>query len=547
MASQPRAWQEDALRKFNATTNDFLLVACPGAGKTPFAAMAIASEIGRKFDFVIVVVPTDHLRGQWCENVHKFAGIDLDPGFRNADTVVAPDYHGVVTTYQSVASQPELWRRMCSKHRTLVVFDEIHHASEVEHRSWGPALLRAFESAVRRLLLSGTPYRTDGAQIPFASYNEDGYYVPNHRYGYAEGIADRVVRPIECPILDGSMRWQVADLAVEVRLSRVPDDEMAAALSVALDPDGSWIPGVLRRADQDLSIKRQVTPDAAGLVVAADQATARRYGQILEAITGEPAAVAISDNPHASKVIKSFRDGTARWLVAVAMVSEGVDIPRLSLGVYATRTRTRIFFQQLVGRFVRVRPGDEASFATLFIPEIAPLVKFAREIEEEVREAIREQLEGGKGDEPRIDTERREFLILGSSEPEHTSTVLRGEQPTQEELRRAQELIQQHGSRTMSAAELAIILRSAGMAPVVGHASMDVPVVREDTLIIQKKRLAAKVNSLVGQLIHARHDGDQTQYKVIHYEMNKAFGDKLRTATVETLRGRIELLMDWLR
>ena len=39
------------------------------------------------------------------------------------------------------------------------------------------------------------------------------------------------------------------------------------------------------------------------------------------------------------------------------MVSEGVDIPRLRVGVFATTTTTELFFRQAVGRLVRWTPG----------------------------------------------------------------------------------------------------------------------------------------------------------------------------------------------
>ena len=43
------------------------------------------------------------------------------------------------------------------------------------------------------------------------------------------------------------------------------------------------------------------------------------------------------------------------------MVSEGVDVPRLRVGVYATSARTELFFRQVVGRFIRRTPGAAAS------------------------------------------------------------------------------------------------------------------------------------------------------------------------------------------
>ena len=66
-------------------------------------------------------------------------------------------------------------------------------------------------------------------------------------------------------------------------------------------------------------------------------------------------------------------------MVAVRMVSEGVDVPRLAVGVYATSASTPLYFAQAVGRFVRSRrPGETAS---VFVPSVPVLLGLASELE----------------------------------------------------------------------------------------------------------------------------------------------------------------------
>ena len=66
-------------------------------------------------------------------------------------------------------------------------------------------------------------------------------------------------------------------------------------------------------------------------------------------------------------------------MVAVRMVSEGVDVPRLAVGVYATSASTPLYFAQAIGRFVRARrPGETAS---VFLPSVPPLLRLAGELE----------------------------------------------------------------------------------------------------------------------------------------------------------------------
>jgi superfamily II DNA/RNA helicase len=87
----------------------------------------------------------------------------------------------------------------------------------------------------------------------------------------------------------------------------------------------------------------------------------------------------LSDDPGSSSRISQFADSTSRWLVAVRMVSEGVDVPRLSVGIYATSASTPLFFAQAIGRFVRSRrPGETAS---IFVPSVPNLLQLASELE----------------------------------------------------------------------------------------------------------------------------------------------------------------------
>src|SRR5690606_19741506 len=352
--SELRAWQAEALEKFLRQTDDYLCVATPGAGKTRFALSAAQRLMERgEVQRVIVVVPTSHLRTQWAKAAH-WDGIQLDSTYSNSIGALARDFDGTVITYAAVASAPLLYRKLTSDARTLVILDEIHHAGET--RSSGARIRMEFEPAVPRLALSGTPFRSDGTAIPFVRYDAEGRCLPSYVYDYGTALADgdNVVRQIEFPAFDGEARWLEATAAeARMRLSDTDDATRAKAMMSALSPDGDWIPSVLRQADARLTLHREQVPDAGGLVVAADQFKARKYAAMLAQICGEEPTLAISDEPDASRRIAEFAAGSSRWIVAVAMVSEGVDIPRLAVGVYATNVTAELFFRQVVGRFVR--------------------------------------------------------------------------------------------------------------------------------------------------------------------------------------------------
>jgi superfamily II DNA or RNA helicase len=70
------------------------------------------------------------------------------------------------------------------------------------------------------------------------------------------------------------------------------------------------------------------------------------------------------------------------------MVSEGVDIPRLRVGVYATPARTELFFRQVVGRFIRRTAAPRNQMAWLFLPSDQRLKQLAATIEEERNHAL---------------------------------------------------------------------------------------------------------------------------------------------------------------
>ena len=379
-----RGWQRRALVKYLAgQARDFLAVATPGSGKTTFALRVAADLLAhRVVDQITVVVPTEHLKVQWARAAGRH-GLALDPRFSNTSAATSPEYHGVMVTYAQVASRPTLHRVRTEQRNTLVIFDEIHHGGDA--KTWGDAIREAFSDATRRLALTGTPFRSDDSPIPFVTYSSgaDGIQrsEADHTYGYSEALADGVVRPVVFLAYSGEARWR--DSAGEEHSARLGEplsaEQTARAWRTALDPAGEWMPAVIAAADQRLRQLREHVPDAGGMIIASDQTAARAYAALLTKLTAEAPTVVLSDDPGSSERISQFAEGTGRWLVAVRMVSEGVDVPRLSVGIYATSASTPLFFAQAIGRFVRSRrPGETAS---IFVPSVPTLLQLASELE----------------------------------------------------------------------------------------------------------------------------------------------------------------------
>jgi superfamily II DNA or RNA helicase len=382
-----RAWQRRALTKYLAAKpKDFLAVATPGAGKTTFG-LRVAAELlaDRTVEAVTIVTPTEHLKHQWADAAAE-VGIAIDSNFRNTNAVTSRDYHGVAVTYAQVAAHPTLHRVRTENRKTLVLLDEIHHGGDA--KSWGDAIREAFTPAVRRLSLTGTPFRSDDSPIPFISYEPgaDGAMRSraDHSYGYSDALRDGVVRPVLFLAYSGEASWRnSAGEEFTARLGEpLTQEQTARAWRTALDPTGEWVPSVLVAADMRLTqLRSGGVPDAGGLVIATDHVTAKAYAEILKRTTGHDAVLVLSDDPKASGRIAEFSKSDERWLIAVRMVSEGVDVPRLAVGVYATSASTPLFFAQAVGRFVRARRKGET--ASVFLPSVPVLLQLASELEQQ--------------------------------------------------------------------------------------------------------------------------------------------------------------------
>lgn len=419
-----RAWQREALHTyFKTPRTDYTVTATPGAGKTTFALMlAKRLKDENRIDRIIIVCPTDHLRTQWAEVAETF-GFHLDTKAGN-QRKLRTGVDGYVTTYAQVAAHPILHQRRTElPNRSLVLFDEIHHAGD--GLSWGDAVREAFTGATRRVALTGTPFRTSPTErIPFVEYTTDVtdetlsgnlsdetvgntsqegalMSVSDYSYGYGDALLERVVRPVIFAAYTGTATWKDDAgevLSAELGQIATKKDE-SIAWRTALNPRGNWVRSVITAANTRLDeLRKTGTPDAGCLILASDQETARQYAKIVEKTVGQKPAVILSDDANASKKISEYSsDGTQKFIVAVRMVSEGVDIPRLCVLVWLTAYQTPMFFAQAVGRVVRARAAHET--ATVFIPTVRPLLTLAANMEQERTHIIKPKPEKIEEDE----------------------------------------------------------------------------------------------------------------------------------------------------
>jgi superfamily II DNA or RNA helicase len=396
-----RGWQETALEVVLKASGPVLIEACPGAGKTRFALECAARLIDeRVVNRILIVVPTRRLVAQWVEagtGVGGGATVPLaPPGWRPTQPLLAR-WAGAVFTYHALFAQTTMFEALAGEpgFKTLVVFDEIHHAG-VE-RAWGIAAQQAFMTAAARVLnLSGTPFRS---RDPIAFVETvNGRSLAEYTYSYGDALADGVCRPLRFVAIGGTATFQTSDGFVETVSFEDDLDEQGESyrLRTVLDPSGDHLREMLRTADDELKrLRTSGDPDAGGLVVCVDCDHADAVARILHQMTGSRPTVACSrlndpDDPSPHPAIEIFDKGSQPWIVSVRMISEGVDIRRLRVLVYATNIVAELSFRQITGRIVRTDPanGDE-DYGAVVLPADPRLLEMAQRILDDIPAAQR--------------------------------------------------------------------------------------------------------------------------------------------------------------
>ena len=386
MNSSLRSWQSScvtkALKHFTVTPH-FFCQATPGAGKTRMAAELASRLLEQdRIDLVLCFAPS-------CQVVEGFRSTFSEVFGRRLDGQIGAV--GAAYTYQAMEYRDESFWQLLDDYRVFVVFDEIHHCAGHDpllSNAWGQQILhRIQDRAAFTLALSGTPWRSDDKAIALARYSSpEGHLICDYRYGLKDAIADGVCRSPRIVLLDNQ----------KVKLT----EEMGADSSVRLFPSIAKLLGespvtyedllrheevinpILDLGRSKLNELRQIKPDAAGLVVATDIEHAHQIVQALEGM-GEECRIVTNKTPDAQQVINAFRSSACRWIVAVGMISEGTDIPRLQVCCYLSRIRTELHYRQVLGRVLR-RSGQSDDQAWLFVLAEPTLQSFSERIADDL-------------------------------------------------------------------------------------------------------------------------------------------------------------------
>lgn len=430
----------------------------------------------------------------------------------------------------------------------MVILDEIHHGAS--EKNWGKALLEAFEDAKLVLGLSGTLFRGDSETIPFVKY-ENGRSVSDFSYAYGEALRDGVVRPIEFPQYEGNIQFADRTGIVSTTFNEELDKTgESRRLRTALLADGKFIETMIKEAYSCLlELRKAGHPDAGMLIFAIDKAHAFQLEKAVKDCIGVEAVVVVSsEDEQSSRKIDRFTDSNEPVMIAVRMVNEGVDIPRLRVGVYATSVATELFFRQSVGRFIRKPDGSDEGASYLWMPQDERLVDFAKAFADErdhVLLSSESEIRESPGPSEPIDPQWTPL----SAEAVVAGIIYAGEAYLPEELRYAEDLLRRSSENRMSAVsptQLAAMLRELekqGVIPATISSDRKPPV--EDLEVDSgptwddaNEALRSKINGLVNLL--ARRTGEP------HDEIHRGWMQRGNPSQLASSNDDLNRKINWL-
>ncbi len=481
---KPRAWQVNAVNQCVSIaiggSDRALVFACPGSGKT-IGGLLIAiglKERVKKARKIIVLTPSLQIKSQWIERSRDL-GLNLI-AIEDAHVLLAgvDDMFsgGFILTYQQAISMRASLRLFCDTHKPIAILDEVHHTSGPaggrDGNEWGISILHSLTHASFKLATTGTPFREGSNPIAFVNYNEDGRAHAHVEYGYKQAILDRICRPIVFEIYNGEVEWTdsrgVSLLAdFHTQLTKAKRLEL---LRAAVSMDGQFPLRMIEGAHKRL-LEVRAEPGgerSGGLVVAMDVQHAEAIADALTIISGTRPVVVHNKVDDSLDLINAFRDGDALWIVGIRMLSEGVDIPRLRVGVYCTNIQAPLYFHQFCGRMTRVQSSD-LERAYVFMPGAAELQVTARQIEEDVAHALGEDVPIREPSGQRRKCSGTAGITVEESNGANVLSIGSGHVVPVSYVRKHEATIREYrdtpGLRNLTQVELVIVLVRTGVLP----------------------------------------------------------------------------------
>ena len=329
--------------------NFFLVKAATGGGKTLFAgfvakAMMDGSLIEgtkiKEINRIIVVSPSIQIKSDFKNSVHEI-GVHLTADEKASSSTILRSssvFDGMIFTYQAVSTGhigrlANVWRENGDK--ILLILDEVHHLTHFNE--WGTQIEFLKQQVEYTIAMTGTPWRGDQQRILGINYDDEGQPIPDFSYTKKEGVRDETVRHVEFWKTPGYVLQDNGDgTSRSIPFSDVEKERLYGYKNNVFDPTSNWMGEVIEKAD---SISNKIDEEednaykAAVLVLCRDIRHAKVVNRHINGMYPNNSIVVSSDSSFdevkAHDLIKAFKTSEKRYIVAVGMIKEGVDIPRI--------------------------------------------------------------------------------------------------------------------------------------------------------------------------------------------------------------------------
>lgn len=439
-----RKWQKEAqtkcLAQFAVGKRVWVQETVTGGGKTFFAEDTATQMYRDKIiDLVIVVVPSIGVLAGWLNAFKGTLNATAGPNYQSDTQVWVTTYAGYKAICNALASRTTVGY--------LLIVDEYHHAER--EAQWGQAVETLGRGAKHILMLSGTPWRTQGTIALLEKernvegkpyYSENGTIEPDHHYRYGVDLRETTTRatvpvyfefePAEAidkdtgeiyrlP-LDTDDWWQLADERCKEPLGKY------VAITNKKTPRNSLLDGkamhrgLIAKGLKSLEKSRREIQEACGVAdvsimhvacsCVADARSVEDY--IVTVFPWVRAETIVSEDASSAKRIEEIQRACRQAshdrpdvIISVGMISEGVDIPAIKVTVYFNKILTLLYLIQLIGRGQRrirldrlVENNINNGYAdrddlidetpSYFLAPAHPyIIWMARQVEEDIRQA----------------------------------------------------------------------------------------------------------------------------------------------------------------
>ncbi len=382
-----RTWQSECIdsawHKYETIENHFLCLATPGAGKTVMAS-TLASRLfeENKIDLVLCFSPSVTVATNFELSLSTITNFRMD-GLLGSK--------GRSLTYQGMLHLDESFWRLFDTNRIFVIFDEIHHCAgdgPDNTNAWGQKIIENIQGrAAYTLALTGTPWRSDQVPIVLARYCQDNRIKCDYVYGLPQAVTDNVCRTPQITLIDNDnviVKQNGENFNYSSFEQLLKDSKCTYQQLIENEELIAYLVG---KSSDKLNAIRKRIPNAGGLIVAATVEHANKIVKILEEKFNEQAYIATYRVDDPQQIITEFKHNSEKWIVAVGMISEGTDIPRLRVCCHLTRVKTELHFRQVLGRILRSN-GEVKSDAFLYMPAEPDLIAYATRVAQEVPEGL---------------------------------------------------------------------------------------------------------------------------------------------------------------